>query len=548
VSVQRGGLRARVDTTVAAVAGITIVGFALRLAVLLRPIGVIDRLFIPDDTYYTLTIARSLAHGHGPTVDGHTLTSGFQALLGFLMVPVFWVTDSPDTALRLDLALLVVVDTLTIVVVAWVAYRFAGRVAAVAAAALWAISPVAVSMALGGLETSLAILFEIGLVAVWMWANDRRTVDWDTVDRGTTRRWIVVGVVAGLAVLARIDTLLLVALLGGVQLWRGPRRPLIPGAIAGAVVLAPWWIWCTVTFGTPIPTSGSAAHDIAPLRPFAREGLAQVAGAVVGGPFDVWRSLRDRLNDHPVVGILVFWALVLGLVFVAVWWARRRVLPQLAVATLPAFAAGLLVFYAWFGVGWYFTRYLAPVALVAALMIAVGVARVWRERGKWRVPAFAATAIVLAIGVVAALRADTHHLTDTEAPELSFDSVTGYRDAARTAAAIPPPGSVLGAWQSGAFGYYAGDRITVVNLDGVVNPAAADAQRADRTAFYIRDHDIGWLADFELHLLWFAFRGSQQLDPKPTLTPAKDLPQFPPFPNYGVGKINWPPGSGVPSS
>jgi Dolichyl-phosphate-mannose-protein mannosyltransferase len=540
VSGQRG-LRARVDTTVAAIAGITVVGFALRLAVLFRPIGVIDKLFIPDDTYYTLTIARSLAHGHGPTVDGHTLTSGFQALLGFLLVPVFWVTDNPDTALRLDLVLLVVVDTLTIVVLAWVAYRFAGRVAAVAAAALWAISPVAVSMALGGLETSLAILSGIGLVAVWMWANDL-----DSDDRRATRRWIVVGVIAGLAVLARIDTLLLVALLGGVQLWRGPRRPLVPGAIAGAVVLAPWWIWCTVTFGTPIPTSGSAAHDLAPLRPFAGEGLAQVAGAVVGGPFDVWRSLREWMNDHPVAGIVGFWVLVLGLLFVAVWWSRRRVLPQLAVATLPAFAAGLLVFYAWFGVGWYFTRYLAPVALVVTLMIAVAVARVWRARGKWRVPAFAATVIVLAIGVVAALRADTHHLTATDAPELSFDSVTGYRDAARLAVAVPPAGSVLGAWQSGAFGYYANDRITVVNLDGVVNPAAADAARADRTAFYIRDRSIGWLADFDLHLVWFAFGGSQQLDPRPTLTTTK-LPQFPPFPGYGVGRINWPPGSGVRS-
>ncbi len=326
------GLRARVDTTVGAIAGITLVGFALRLAVLLRPIGVIDKLFIPDDTYYTLTIARSLAHGHGPTVDGHTLTSGFQALLGFLMVPVFWVTDSPDTALRLDLALLVVADTLTILVLAWVAYRFAGRVAAVAAAALWAISPVAVSMALGGLETSLAVLLAVSLVAVWMWADDRPT----------TRRWIAVGVVAALAVLARIDIALLVALLAGVQLWRGPRRPLVWGAVAGAVVVAPWWIWCTVEFGTPIPTSGAAAHEIAPLRPFAREGLAQVAGAVAGGPFDVWRSLRQRLNDHPVVGMVVFWTLVIGLLFVAVWWARRRALPQLAVATLPAFAAGLL--------------------------------------------------------------------------------------------------------------------------------------------------------------------------------------------------------------
>ena len=48
----------------------------------------LDRLFVPDDTYYTLEIARSIARGLGPTVDGVHLTSGFQPLLAFLLVPV----------------------------------------------------------------------------------------------------------------------------------------------------------------------------------------------------------------------------------------------------------------------------------------------------------------------------------------------------------------------------------------------------------------------------------------------------------------------------
>src|SRR5262249_5688781 len=120
---------------------------------------------------------------------------------------------------------------------------FAGRVAAVAAAALWAISPVAVSTALGGLETSLAILCAIALVALWMWTNDRPS----------TRRAVVVGVVAGLTVLARVDLVLLVALLVALQLCRGPRRLVVPGVVAGALVLAPWWLWCTLQFGTPVP-------------------------------------------------------------------------------------------------------------------------------------------------------------------------------------------------------------------------------------------------------------------------------------------------------
>ncbi len=84
------------------------------------------------------------------------------------MVPVFWITDSADAALRVDLVLLAVVDTLTIVVIAWLAWRLAGRVAAIISAAIWAVSPVAVSMALGGLETSLAIFLQVTLVAVWI--------------------------------------------------------------------------------------------------------------------------------------------------------------------------------------------------------------------------------------------------------------------------------------------------------------------------------------------------------------------------------------------
>jgi hypothetical protein len=524
-------VRSRVDATVAAVIGVTIVGFVLRLAVLLRPIGVIDKLFVPDDTYYTLTIARSIAHGHGPTVDGQTLTSGFQALLGFLMVPVYWLTDNPDTALRIDLALLVVVDTLTIVVLAWVAYRFAGRVAAVTAAALWAISPVAVSMALGGLETSLAILGAVGLVATWIWANDT----------SSTRRAVVTGVVAGLAVLARVDVALLVALLALLQLWRGPRRLLVPGAIAGAVVVAPWWIYCTIQFGTPIPTSGSAAHELATVSPFSREGLAQVAGAVAGGPFDVWRSLRDWLTDHPVAGMAVFWLFVVALIALGVFWARRRVMPQVAVAALPVFAAGLLLFYAWFGVGFYFTRYLAPVACVVSLIIAVAVEHVWRTRGAWRVPLFVGTAAVLLVGVFAVVRATHRNLTDTEVPPISFDAVTGYRDAAMAVVRVPPEGSVLGAYQSGAFGYFANDRIQVVNLDGVVNPDAADALRDGTTLEYMHRRDVDWLADFSLHIVGFLVDSRKQVHPVPTTEGVKGLPQYPPFPGYAMIEITWPP-------
>jgi hypothetical protein len=118
--------------------------------------------------------------------------------------------------------------------------------------------------------------------------------------------------------------------------------------------------------------------------------------------------------------------------------------------------------------------------------------------------------------------------------------VTGYRDAALTVTRIPPAGSVLGAWQSGAFGYYAGDRLEVVNLDGVVNPDAADALRDDTTVAYMRDRNVDWLADFTLHIVWFAQKSKEQLASPPAIEAVKGLPQYPWFPGYALAEIRWP--------
>ncbi len=533
-----------------AVAGLSVAGLLLRVAVLLRPLEIVDRLFIPDDTYYTLTIARSMAHGHGPTVDGSTLTSGFQTLLGFMLTPVFWITNSADTGLRVDLALLVVVDAATIVVLGWIAYRLAGKVAAVVAAGLWALSPVGVAMSLGGLETSLAMFCEVGLVAVWIWGNDRQTA----------LRWAVVGAVAGLTVLARTDGLLLVALLVVIQLWRGPRRPLVPGAIAGAVVLAPWWVWCTLTFGTPLPTSGAAAHQLLPFKSFSAITMSLAAGAVSGGPFQPWDWLRSRLIAHTTVGSLVFWLLVVVLLAVAALWLRRRRAEApgtssgpgvwALAASLPAFAAGLLVFYAWFGVTFYFTRYLAPVSLVAALIVAVVVGRVASSATRWRPAALVGLAALLAVPLVAAGQADAYDLTVRPVPQVKlgsahfYDAATGYREVAGQAMLVPPPGSVVAGWNSGAISYFAGSRVTVVNLDGVVNPATA-ALHDDGVglARYVQRRHITYLADVSLAIK-LVRRRLQQLDPGATTRTVASFPAVGPSPPYDVAQIVWSPQPG----
>jgi hypothetical protein len=496
--------RWRIDAAVLAVGGAMILAFGLRLALLARPIARLDRGFIPDDTYYTLTIARSIAHGHGPTADGTTLTSGFQPLLGFLMIPVYWVTNNLDLALRLDLFLLIVVDTLIVAILAWVAFRLAGRVAAVVAAAIWAVSPVATTMALGGLETSLALLCEIGLVAAYIWANDR----------SSTRRWLVVGVIAGLAVLARVDALLLVGLLTLIQFWRGPRKALVPASIAGVLTLAPWWGWCAIELGTPVPTSGTALHRLATYAPFSPHNLALVAGAVSGGPFGNPTALRTWLDDAPARGTVLFVALVASLLAIAFAWLRRALLTcearegadrsvgdrsnaYAAAAAMPVFAVGLLFFYAWFGV-WYFnTRYLAPVQIGLTLAISVFISRLARERRRRARIGFVVLAGAFGIAMGAAVVYDAAMLRgDAPSSHLTLDAATGFRRVAREATNITPKGSVVAAYQSGALGYFGNGRITAINLDGVVDPNAPSPSVPADTLRYMQRRNVRWLAEW----------------------------------------------------
>lgn len=479
-----------------------LVGAALRLAVFLRPLPVLDRLFVPDDTYYTLTIARSLAHGHGPTTDGHVLTSGFQPLLAFLMVPVYWLTGNPDTALRADIALLLACDVAVVVLLALLARRMAGPVAGCVAAGVWALSANAVRLAAGGLETTLALAAALLLTLLWLRAQDD----------ASTARSVLAGVAAGLAVLARIDVLALVALLAAVQLLRGPRRALLPFGAAAVLTLAPWWGYCIAHFGTPVPTSGPAAHSLQSGGAFNRFVVSISGANAATGPFSAWPNLQVRLVGERATW--PFWLALGGFVLVgtvllvagAVRVRRRGRTAPAAMAALgawAAFAAALLVFYAWLDIPYYTHRYLGPVSAAETLLLAALVGLVWqRAATRPGVPAAvrgAVLALVLFALAVPAPPAVHRLLTWTARPQrldTSFDANTGYRQQARWLNSIVPRGAVVGGAQTGALSYFAGAGRTVVNLDGVVNPDAYRARRHGRLAQYARDRGVRWIADW----------------------------------------------------
>lgn len=466
-------------------------GLGLRLITALRPLVALDRLFIPDDTYYTLAIARSLAHGHGPSVDGHQLTNGFQPLLAFLEAPLFYLTDSPDTALRAALILLAVCDGMTTVLIARVAYRLGGAPAAVVAAGAWALSPVAIGNALGGLEAALAVLFEVALVDAWLTARRR----------STPGRWALVGALAGLAVLARVDALALVGLLAAAQLARGGWRPALPAGMAGVVVLAPWWGYSWLTFGSPVPESGAAVRELVGLHAFPLGArLSWTAGTVTGFPFVLSKHLRTWLFEHRDVGVGLFVGLVMLLIAMAalMWRDSRRDVRRAGsrvAAAVPLFAVVILGFYSiYLGALWFSPRYLAPVVAVSTLALALAAGWCWRRRS---MRLLLGLAVVLAGGTVGSVR---QHIQLGRSPaataDVGIEGAKGYREAAAAILASVPSGAVVGSLQSGALSYYADRGISVVNLDGVVNRQAAEALRQRRLASYAQSRGVTYFADW----------------------------------------------------
>jgi hypothetical protein len=59
-----------------AIVGFVILNLLVRLWIALHPLECTDGKSIPDDTYLSLTLARNIAHGLGPSYAGE-LTNGF---------------------------------------------------------------------------------------------------------------------------------------------------------------------------------------------------------------------------------------------------------------------------------------------------------------------------------------------------------------------------------------------------------------------------------------------------------------------------------------
>lgn len=461
---------------------VLITALCLRLTIASQGLTYLDRMFLPDDTYYTLSIARSLAAGAGPSASGEVLTSGFQPLTAFLMTPVYWLGVNQDAAVYIAILMSALFGAISCALFAQLIQHSTGSTAVSAVAGLIAAtSPLILRNDLNGLETSVAMMLSLASILLFVRLPEPPSF----------RSTAILGATVGLMILARVDTVVIAMAVGIAILVRFGITPSARTAIVALIVVSPWWAYCTLRFGSPIPESGAAVRQL--ITAAGDEGLSHIEDIRIAVT-----TLLESLQINPLptlTGLATLIAVSLATLAIA-----PRAKESLGVVILILCGAIFTAFYvAYLPAFWFFHRYLN---FVFFAMIACAVALpIFMFRN---VPALK-NSVAMGLGIFIIALNVKGMLPFYSKPDGTLyggaDGAKGYREVALEILSVVPSGSTIGSAQSGALGYYANRGIGVVNLDGVVDRGAFEAIKSRTLSDYISARKVDYIAGWHVNMI-----------------------------------------------
>lgn len=447
----------------------------------------LDRTFLPDDTYYTLSIARNLAQGKGPTADGVVLTSGFQPLIAFFLIPIFSLTDSLDLPVYSAIFISLIFGVASVGAAGYLAQKLTGSLGgSILCMLLIASSPLLLRNNLNGLETSLAAL--LPLLALCLLAYRPQL--------STTYKSILIGLCLGLALLARIDNCFFALFIGLFLLKEQGVKATLLAAMVSFLTVLPWWLYCQYNFGTFIPESGAAVRYITQYH------------SELGRSFtnNIDSGLSILAQTIPLPGFLSYITItiVLGLLFKNALPALKNGVNLQGAISLTALS--LLAFYIiYLPAFWFYERYLNLAYLLSLIILSVELQKIFTAK---KAPFMAKLITVLLI---------TYTLTGNlieirklkSEPESTLYSgeqgAKGYGEIAQAVLAVLPNSSIISSMQSGALSYYSPHRsIRALNLDGVVNRFAHESLKKHNVGEYMLKSNAYYFADWALNANFLA--------------------------------------------
>ena len=457
------------------------VGFAVSLALALAPFDFLLRNLLQDDSFYYFQIARNISQGLGSTFDGINMTNGYHPLWLLILVPIYTYFSAPILMDAAPIHAALVLSALFNAGIGFILLAIVSRytpntwIKALALGA-WFFNPFNLYTLADGLETALSIFFiALFFLSVLRYREHR-----------THLSLVVVGVVGGLMMLARLDNVFyFVAFLLWILYDQGYRTSIrsIPRVgIVATIVVLPWLAFNFLTFGM-LFTSSSLAYTIVNHQLIVQDhgpSLFQQFKAVIFSSDYAMRQYVIPRTGAPSV-FLVLAGLTAGLFLFSD--RLRKSFTQCVPAEIFLAGGLVLIFIVnasirWSVREWYF------MALNLFIAIWIGwLLEKLRENGKLR------TSIV---AVVACLTLSLYYISWSK----NLRNVWGTPELVTAALWVNdniPKGATIGSFNAGIQGYFSTHR--VINLDGLVNNAAFEALRQKDMWSYIQKEKIQYLVD-----------------------------------------------------
>jgi len=490
--------------TIAFICGIVLL--AKLMLVWLAPMSVLVN-FALDDGFYYFKIAANIADGKGSTFDGIHLTDGYHPLWAWLLVVVFRLTDDPFLRVRLALTLALILGTIA----AYLLYRLLqprfGTAVASLAAGIYGTSRAIFGDQITGQEFALFAL----LLCLTALVYDRLM----SLPRRNLWHFAALGGVIGLTTLSRLDAILLLpatifALLlhlrSQFRYWVATSSVVI---IACCLVIAPYFAWKIPTTGRLMTVSGRIKtwwgqqslpklFGVEHLKASLKEmGITDAVEATLPVRTLVEPFLRRfPSGQREPLTLLVAYAIWLVALF-----GLQSSLSMSPYGLQLLFVYGGLHYLAYgFWLLGNYQGYQTPEFLLVTILTAIGLRAIYErlsQFARWdivvKVAPVAVIVLVLYSGFLC-VRYIHHYASPTAEHNTHSDR---YRMARWMSSHLPSDAKV-GSWNAGILGYFS-DRC-VINLDGLVNSHEYFERylKTGRTADYIREKGIEFLADYDL--------------------------------------------------
>ncbi len=234
---------------------IIIIGLIFRLFISWQKIETLLQKILIDDAFIAFSISRNIANGNGISFDGISLTNGFQPLWIFIIVSIFKIIKN-ELAINLVLTIASIIDTITIFLIYRIGEKIYGEKIGLLSSMVYSINPLFLFFTLNGIEVALTV-FLINITILYF----------ISIKNFTNKKIIFLGLLLGITVLSRLDSIFLVFSICVILLWKVKKIDLIIKnffilGITIFLIASPWLMWNYINFGTFIPSSGKAVYNL----------------------------------------------------------------------------------------------------------------------------------------------------------------------------------------------------------------------------------------------------------------------------------------------